>query len=46
MYSVRHYISPKLVGYKCYFIFIILCDDGILYIYDDGIFTEVEILQD
>ena len=31
---------------QCYFILNILYDDSILYIYDDGIFTEVEILQD
>ena len=32
----------------CYFILNILYDDGIIYIYiyDDGIFTKVEILQD
>ena len=30
---------------RCYFILNILYDDGILF-YDDGIFTEVEILQD
>ena len=32
------FISSSRVG-VCYFIFIIRYDDGILYLYDDGIFT-------
>ena len=39
-------VSWKRIKKICYFIFIIQYDDGILYLYDDGIFTEVEILQD
>ena len=37
--QIKSLLTRVLEWGMCYFIFIILYDDGILYIYDDGIFT-------